>query len=266
MMTNELIKMEVHHHSHTPRQKRGHYFWEFFMLFLAVTMGFFVENIREHYVERHRVKQYARSLVHDLAADTNMIRYHINRMKLFIRMTDSLSSYLKGRKLEDINNFEMFALSSIDRYPPYIWSRATIEQIQNSGSLRYFPLDIVRQIAAYSALSHHLDDDFANDEQMGNEAASRRNELIDMDYAADLWMGLRNNIDSVRRTADYQALKSTDQTSLLTNNLNNIKIFLNDRLNMRKHMIIRSDEELTELLDRANQLIAALCKEYKINY
>lgn len=24
--------MEVHHHSHTPRQRWTHYFWEFFML------------------------------------------------------------------------------------------------------------------------------------------------------------------------------------------------------------------------------------------
>jgi len=27
--------MEVHAHTHTPRKKWTHYFWEFFMLFLA---------------------------------------------------------------------------------------------------------------------------------------------------------------------------------------------------------------------------------------
>ena len=36
--------MEVHSHTHTPRKKWTHYFWEFFMLFLAVTLGFFVEK------------------------------------------------------------------------------------------------------------------------------------------------------------------------------------------------------------------------------
>jgi len=35
--------MEVHAHTHTERKKWTHYFWEFFMLFLAVTLGFFVE-------------------------------------------------------------------------------------------------------------------------------------------------------------------------------------------------------------------------------
>ena len=50
--------MEVHAHTHTPRKKWTHYFWEFFMLFLAVTAGFLVENQREHYVEHLREKQF----------------------------------------------------------------------------------------------------------------------------------------------------------------------------------------------------------------
>ena len=52
--------MEVHQHTHTPRKKWTHYFWEFFMLFLAVTLGFFVENQREHYIEGQREKNICR--------------------------------------------------------------------------------------------------------------------------------------------------------------------------------------------------------------
>jgi hypothetical protein len=68
--------MEVHQHTHTsdPDSHRGskkwtHYFWEFFMLFLAVTLGFFVENQREHYVENQREKKYIQSFYEDLTAD-----------------------------------------------------------------------------------------------------------------------------------------------------------------------------------------------------
>ena len=32
--------MEVHAHTHTPRKKWTHYFWEFLMLFFAVFCGF----------------------------------------------------------------------------------------------------------------------------------------------------------------------------------------------------------------------------------
>ena len=44
--------MEVHHHPdlHHKAKPWKEYFLEFIMIFLAVTMGFFAENIREHYV------------------------------------------------------------------------------------------------------------------------------------------------------------------------------------------------------------------------
>ena len=62
--------MEVHAHTHTARKKWTHYFWEFLMLFLAVTLGFFVENQREHYIEHQRAKVYAASMKINLQVDT----------------------------------------------------------------------------------------------------------------------------------------------------------------------------------------------------
>src|SRR6478752_5479644 len=66
--------MEVHAHTHTARKKWTHYFWEFFMLFLAVFCGFLAENEREHYVEHQLEKQYIRSLISDLSKDTTKIQ------------------------------------------------------------------------------------------------------------------------------------------------------------------------------------------------
>ena len=66
--------MEVHQHSHPEKKKWTHYFWEFFMLFLAVTLGFFVENMREHLADRKKEKSYISSLIADLKNDTTTIR------------------------------------------------------------------------------------------------------------------------------------------------------------------------------------------------
>ena len=55
--------MEVHAHTHTPRKKWTHYFWEFLMLFLAVFCGFLAENQREDMVEHQRVILYGDSLL-----------------------------------------------------------------------------------------------------------------------------------------------------------------------------------------------------------
>ncbi|MEI6587012.1 MAG: hypothetical protein WCL56_13055 [Sediminibacterium sp.] len=62
--------MEVHHHPHpTHKKKWSEYIIEFVMLFIAVTLGFFAENQREHFVEKHREKQYMESLLLDLEKD-----------------------------------------------------------------------------------------------------------------------------------------------------------------------------------------------------
>ncbi|MGQ0739833.1 MAG: hypothetical protein ACT4OJ_12310, partial [Bacteroidota bacterium] len=86
--------MEVHHHSHTSRKKWTRYFWEFLMLFLAVTLGFIVENKREHIIEGHRAKDYAKALVSDLAADTASLSQDLTSLVARIRVQDTLESIL----------------------------------------------------------------------------------------------------------------------------------------------------------------------------
>ena len=56
--------MEVHKHPHDVTHKKNWkgYLLEFFMLFLAVFLGFIAENEWEHVVEKNRAKQYAKSL------------------------------------------------------------------------------------------------------------------------------------------------------------------------------------------------------------
>jgi hypothetical protein len=47
--------MEVHHPHHpTHKKKWSEYIIEFVMLFTAVTLGFFAENVREHQVIEHK--------------------------------------------------------------------------------------------------------------------------------------------------------------------------------------------------------------------
>ena len=63
IITPDIQNMETHaHHLHkAPGHGWQHYLFEFLMLFLAVTLGFFVENQREDFVERNRSKEYAKS-------------------------------------------------------------------------------------------------------------------------------------------------------------------------------------------------------------
>ena len=58
--------MEVHHHPHVENKSFKQYFLEFLMIFLAVTMGFVAENIREYIAETKSAHQYLESYRNDL--------------------------------------------------------------------------------------------------------------------------------------------------------------------------------------------------------
>src|SRR5215510_665779 len=70
--TPEIKEMEVHKHPHhiTHKKKWGEYLLEFFMLFLAVFLGFVAENIREISVEHEHEKQFAKELYSEFYADS----------------------------------------------------------------------------------------------------------------------------------------------------------------------------------------------------
>ena len=144
--------MEVHHHSHTSRKKWTHYFWEFLMLFLAVTLGFFVENQREHYIENHRADQYAISLLTDMKQDTsqlaNIIESRTERKYELNRLMDELEKPLNEQ--DDTVLFRIGAFEFARR--AYFNARTgTYEQIQNSGALRYFPTYLAAELVDYKA-------------------------------------------------------------------------------------------------------------------
>ncbi len=130
--------MEVHHHSHTPRKKWTHYFWEFLMLFLAVTLGFFVENQREHYIEHQREKQFINSLFNDIRSDTANIAKIIHARTVKELMLDSISNMMNSpRRAYFIKQIYPYAVL-IGRTLPYrfVPNDGTMQQLKNSGALR----------------------------------------------------------------------------------------------------------------------------------
>jgi hypothetical protein len=63
--------MEVHHPHHLSHKKVWkEYFWEFFMLFLAVFCGSLAELQLEHYIENQREKKYVVQIQQDLLASS----------------------------------------------------------------------------------------------------------------------------------------------------------------------------------------------------
>jgi len=149
--------MEVHQHSHSPRKKWTHYFWEFLMLFLAVTLGFFVENQREHYIENQRANRFAVSLFEDLQADTAEIQTNNIYFDRFFQATDSLLAELqKPRHLQNDTILQTKGTLRLLVFNYFDPQMGNYEQIKNSGALRYFKQDIVNMLTRYESRKDRL--------------------------------------------------------------------------------------------------------------
>lgn len=150
--------MEVHHHSHTERKKWTHYFWEFFMLFLAVTLGFLVENQREHYIEEHRAHEFAESLVADLKSDTANLNNYLKEIDFVVPRIDTFRAMVHTTPLSSVagGRWYYYARFTI-RYFSFNSNDATVEQLKNSGSLRYFRnKEVIKAIGQYDKLTRSI--------------------------------------------------------------------------------------------------------------
>ena len=132
--------MEVHKHPHhvTHKKKWTEYLLEFFMLFLAVFLGFVAENIREGQVDKHKEKEYMVSLLSDLKQDTISANRTIDVNNLLVKGYDSTLLFLTGN-LHDQDTAEL-ALLHFYKYCIYSTfirvADGTISQLKNNGGLR----------------------------------------------------------------------------------------------------------------------------------
>jgi hypothetical protein len=143
--------MEVHHHSAShPAKNWKQYFWEFLMLFLAVFCGFLAENQREHIVEKKREKDFVKTFIEDLKADTASIHQILDFRKQKGERMDSLMFLLSNKEIKGHENELYFFGRTLVRT---LWFRSndrTITQLKNSGSLRL----IRNESAADSMMSY----------------------------------------------------------------------------------------------------------------
>src|SRR5580698_5781706 len=145
--------MEVHHHPDIDhkRKKFKEYFLEFLMIFLAVTLGFFAEGLREHIGDREKEKQYIESLKEDLTEDTAAINQQMKINAYNLTRIDSLDALLLFDSLNQesiLRAYKLFAYTADEEDVNF--NDRTYLQLQSTGSIRLikFP-EIVNSIINY---------------------------------------------------------------------------------------------------------------------
>jgi len=130
--------MEVHKHPHHVMHKKkwNEYLLEFFMLFLAVFLGFLAENQRERIVEHEREKTYAGRLLLDLEQDSAL--FQVRKQEFEQRRKND--AHFFTTLSEDANSSDSAVISS---FLPLLkasspdFTTATYNQMKSSGGLRY---------------------------------------------------------------------------------------------------------------------------------
>ena len=99
--------MEVHHHPQVEKKSFKDYLLEGLMIFVAVSMGFIAENVREHLVNKEKEKRYMESMLVDLKRDTAEVSQTIYLQNILLKKMDSALS-IPAEKLKNIEVQDTF--------------------------------------------------------------------------------------------------------------------------------------------------------------
>jgi hypothetical protein len=127
--------MEVHHHPQVEKKKFKEYFSEFIMIFLAVTLGFVAENIREHFGNREKERHFVKNIIADLEKDTTALNRVLSNQGVLQRSMDS-ASQIPVERLRNIDSQDSFyhyfllPYSLIETFTP---QQNAIQQLKSGG-------------------------------------------------------------------------------------------------------------------------------------
>jgi len=153
----QTSEMEVHHHGHVHHQKKWkEYLFQFFMLFLAVFCGFLAEYALEHKIEKDRERQYIRSFVEDLNADTVSLNSRIEYCNKTIKRADSAIAVFNDPELSSKGSEIYYFLRWIHRSDFFSVNDRTIIQLRNAGGMRL----VSNKIVSDSMVSYYKEVEF----------------------------------------------------------------------------------------------------------
>lgn len=130
----------------------ANYLKEFVMLFLAVSLGFWVENLRQEREDRETEQEFMSSLLEDLAEDSLKVAKSMVLNEQQMEGLDSLLVRLKQEHLEDSTLRIIYYLNRRwSGYNPVVqFSERTLKELTSTGTHR-----LIRSREVASAISHY---------------------------------------------------------------------------------------------------------------
>ena len=245
--------MEVHHHPKVEKKNFKEYLLEGLMIFIAVTLGFFAENLREHIGNRKKEKEYVLSLVEDIKKDTLRINYVIKKISQRNKGIDTFLSLLSDPAIISNSN-RLFRLREDLGFPDFIYTDRTIQQLKNTGELRLVrTVKTSNLIIAYDADARNvlLLDNILNN--IIDVVIRNTNHILDFSTISGWTQGL-----------GYNDLKIPEQPIPLLMKDRNTLIEYYNNISDYKRFALGFSRELENLESEGIKLIAYLRKKYHL--
>jgi len=139
--------MDVHHHpqlKHSPKPWKE-YLLEGLMIFLAVTMGFFAESLREHIANNKKEDQIVVSMARDLKKDTAKLNDLIyTYMPAHNRWVDSANKYVDSLALKGNERKIAMAIFNATDWNTYAPPEIALNVIKDAGAFNLIEKEKVK--------------------------------------------------------------------------------------------------------------------------
>ncbi|MGN6800336.1 MAG: hypothetical protein ACTHJN_00440 [Ginsengibacter sp.] len=252
--------MEVHHHPKVEKKNFKEYFLEFLMIFLAVTLGFFAENIREKVTEHKRAQVYAGTMVNDLRTDTSALKAYLNYWNYASNNVDTLFQLLSKAEPSQIPSGKLYWYGLFGGAPTiFISNDATFQEMKSAGALSYFNNKVAQKISQYDQLTRRMRVYDDQDARIFSEVRKLRSQLFYVPFneqANDVYQANRIKPDR----AKIDSFINSNPPLLSTN-----KTIFNQYLEMVRSRFITSKlRNADTLLVRATAILEDLTNEYHL--
>jgi len=244
--------METPHHiKHSKKARsRKEYLFEFLIIFVAIIGSYLAENLREHFVDRHKEKVYLESMLQDLKSDSANLERVIELNKKQIKGLDSLLNLIEnkpGSKEIQFYNYDKYALN----YNTFNPVNRTIIQLMSTGGLGLIKEKTVSDgIVGYDNLKNSMLKQADLLETRFAKIIDQQTEIIDF-----LSMKRSGKGSYVSRPKEYPRFITTNSKSMHSYYFN-ITVF--------KGAINAYTRKVEELLNQADSLILLIQKEYNL--
>ena len=245
--------MEVHHHPDTEKKRFKDYLLEGFMIFIAVTLGFLAESLRENITNSDKEKEYVSSLIGNLQQDTHYMNEAITDNQKKITRLDSLLSLGFTDLLNAANKRLLYKYSNtVSFYSGFQSDDATMMQLKNAGGMQYIKRSHVSDsIANYDVVVRSIYSAEIPYQKAINDGTEALSEIL---------------VFKIREDSSYfkNGIYSNKELPLLTNDPHQIKIFFN-KIYLERGWTQNYISNLQDKLPYNLRLIELLKKEYGMN-